>query len=87
MRDISSSGLEYTLPISPVHNTKGLDDLILIRQALKELPEHYQEVILLRFAEGLKFNEIAQIQGQSLEATKSLYRRAIAALNKKVTHG
>lgn len=69
-----------------VDNREGLDDLIIVRQALRKLPDHYQEVILLRFADGLQFNEIAQLQGQSLEATKSLFRRAIAALHKQVTN-
>jgi DNA-directed RNA polymerase specialized sigma24 family protein len=45
-----------------------------------QLPDHYQEILLLRFAEGLKFREIARTMGQSLEATKSLYRRAMDAL-------
>jgi RNA polymerase sigma-70 factor (ECF subfamily) len=56
------------------------DDRIILREALLELPEHYQEILLLRFAEGLKFREIAKTLGQSLEATKSLYRRAMDAL-------
>lgn len=56
------------------------DDRIILREALLELPEHYQEILLLRFAEGLKFREIAKNMGQSLEATKSLYRRAMDAL-------
>jgi RNA polymerase sigma-70 factor (ECF subfamily) len=58
----------------------NLDDVILVRQALLQLPEHYREIILLRFVEGLKFKEIADCQDQSLEATKSLFRRAIASL-------
>lgn len=56
------------------------DDKIILREALLKLPEHYQEILLLRFAEGLKFKEIAKSMGQSLEATKSLYRRAMDAL-------
>lgn len=56
------------------------DDRIILREAMIQLPEHYQEVLLMRFAEGLKFIEIARAMGQSLEATKSLYRRAIDAL-------
>lgn len=63
---------------NPVEN----DDQILVRQALGRLPTHYQEVILLRFAEDLPFLEIARQQRQSLEATKSLFRRAIAMLQK-----
>jgi RNA polymerase sigma-70 factor (ECF subfamily) len=53
---------------------------IHLQGALNEVPEHYREVVLLRFAEGLSFKEIAGVQGASLEATKSLFRRAIAAL-------
>lgn len=56
----------------------------LIQQAFHELPEHYQDVILLRFADGLTFAEIAEERGQSLEATKSLYRRAIQTLRDKM---
>lgn len=56
------------------------DDKIILREAMVQLPDHYQEILLLRFAEGLKFREIAKSMGQSLEATKSLYRRAMEAL-------
>jgi RNA polymerase sigma-70 factor (ECF subfamily) len=56
------------------------DDRIFLRNAMNELPDHYQEILLLRYAEGLKFREIARTMGQSLEATKSLYRRAIDAM-------
>ena len=62
----------------------SLDDAIAIRKAMRGLPEDYQDIVLLRFAEGLQFNEIAQLRGQSLEATKSLFRRAIAALRRQM---
>jgi RNA polymerase sigma-70 factor (ECF subfamily) len=65
-------------------NMTALDDTIFIRQALYKLPEKYQEILLLRFAEDLQFNEIAVLQKQSLEATKSLFRRAVATLQKQL---
>ncbi len=58
----------------------GADNHIILRQALQKLPSHYREIILLRFADGLRFEEIARLQCQSLEATKSMFRRAIASL-------
>ncbi len=58
----------------------SLEERVALRQALLNLPSNYQEIILLRFVEGLQFNEIAQLQNQSLEATKSTFRRAISAL-------
>ena len=56
------------------------NERIAIRKALQGLPQHYQEVILLRFAEGLKFTEISDVLMQNPEAVKSLFRRAIASL-------
>jgi RNA polymerase sigma-70 factor (ECF subfamily) len=64
-------------------NSPGvLEERVLIQRALQKLPENYREVILLRFAEDLQFNEIAAVMDQNLEATKSLFRRAITALRK-----
>ncbi len=71
-----------------IHSQHGLvaeDEVILVRQAFRKLPKKYQEILLLRFAEGLQFDEIAACQGHTLEATKSTFRRAIAALHKQVT--
>ena len=64
------------------------DERIMVRRALQGLPEHYQEVLLLRFAEGLRFQEIAGVLAQNPEAVKSLFRRAVAALrnNLETTH-
>lgn len=52
----------------------------LVRVALRRLPAHYQEILFLRLAEGMRFNEIAEELDISLEATKSRYRRAVAAV-------
>jgi RNA polymerase sigma-70 factor, ECF subfamily len=60
--------------------TRVMEEQISLRRALHQIPDQYREVILLRFAEGLQFNEIAKLTGQNLEATKSLFRRAISAL-------
>lgn len=49
-----------------------------VRLTLAELPPDYREILLLRFAEGLPFAEVAQALGISLEAAKSRYRRAKA---------
>lgn len=56
------------------------DDVRAIQHALNKLPQNYQEIIKMRFIDDLPFQEIARQNGQTLEATKSLFRRAIAAL-------
>lgn len=85
--DVAGPDPERSSALGSVDNTQGLEELIVVRRALCKLPQHYQEVILLRFANGLQFSEIAQSREQSLDATKSLYRRAIAALNQEMTTG
>lgn len=56
------------------------EDQTQMRQALDRLPDHYSDIILMRFADGLSFAEIAERRGQTLDAVKSLYRRALQAL-------
>jgi RNA polymerase sigma-70 factor (ECF subfamily) len=58
-----------------------VEERILLQGALMGLPEHYFEVITLRIVEGLHFDEVAEVIGQSLEATKSRFRRAIVELH------
>jgi RNA polymerase sigma-70 factor (ECF subfamily) len=60
------------------------DDFEIIRQSLCQLPANYQDIIMQRFIYEMPFNEIACHNGQSLEATKSLFRRAMAALSMKM---
>lgn len=76
-------------PLSPLsdaaaHTTgstsKTMEERVYLQRALQELPDNYREILLLRFAEDLQFNEIAEMTNQNLEATKSLFRRAVAAL-------
>lgn len=76
-------------PLSPLSDAaayttdsaaKTMEERVYLQRALQNLPENYKEIILLRFAEDLQFNEIAELTSQNLEATKSLFRRAIAAL-------
>jgi RNA polymerase sigma-70 factor (ECF subfamily) len=62
----------------------SMEEIIVLQNSLNNLPQLYREVILLRFAEGLPFNEIAKLLKKNLEATKSLYRRAIYTLREMV---
>jgi RNA polymerase sigma-70 factor (ECF subfamily) len=66
------------------HSSEDVDAQISVRRALGQLPESYREIILLRFAENLSFNEIARVLNRHPEGTKSLFRRALGALSQKL---
>lgn len=80
---VSLENANYVAADSPYHHERS-DERAIVQQALMRLPDHYQDVILMRFADGLTFAEIAQERDQSLEAVKSLYRRAIQALRDEI---
>jgi RNA polymerase sigma-70 factor (ECF subfamily) len=80
---VSLDQVEYLVD-DPSNTHERSDECALIQQALTNLPQHYQEVIFLRFADGMTFAEIAEEQRKSLEAVKSLYRRAIQALRTEI---
>jgi RNA polymerase sigma-70 factor (ECF subfamily) len=50
--------------------------------AISKLPEEYQQVIILRFIEGLGHSEIALILDKSEVACRGIQFRALASLNK-----
>ncbi len=52
-------------------------------QNLQQLPQNYQEVLTLRYIEGLSSLEIAKIIGKNDAATRKQLSRAVAALAKK----
>jgi len=73
------------IPTSRIEDEQ--EDLAVVQQALGTLPQNYQDILLMRFVDEIPFNEIALHNGQSLEATKSLFRRSVAALAKKMEEG
>src|SRR5262245_46629946 len=82
--EVDISEADQGMPEAVALPQLNLDDQIEIRRGIQALAEDHREVLLLRFAEGLQFNEIAQIRGQSLEAAKSMFRRAVEALRRQM---
>lgn len=56
---------------------------IELRGQLELLPEKYQEVLVLRFFEDKKINEICEILGKKEGTVKSLLHRGIVILKRK----
>jgi RNA polymerase sigma-70 factor (ECF subfamily) len=53
-----------------------------LQEALRELPDNYRTVIMLRDIEGLSYEEIARITDSTLEAIKSRLFRARGAIRR-----
>lgn len=65
------------------------DEIEMVREALAQLPDHYQQVVRLREYEGLTYEEIGQRIQCSSEAARKVWTRAIDQLGQilKSTHG
>ncbi|MBC8330600.1 MAG: sigma-70 family RNA polymerase sigma factor [Anaerolineae bacterium] len=59
-------------------------DELLLRQAMRALPESHREIILLRLAEGLPFQDVADRLGIKLGAAKVRFYRAITACQEQI---
>ena len=55
-----------------------------IKEAVRELPEPQRTAVILCRYEGLSYEEIAEVLGCSVSATKSLLHRARLALKDKL---
>jgi RNA polymerase sigma-70 factor (ECF subfamily) len=55
-----------------------------LRGALMELTESQQQVLVLRFGEGLRAREIAEVLGKSVGSIEALQHRALEALRKRL---
>ena len=78
--DAMQVDLEYAEWSSDNSNDNSMEDRVTVRHALSRIPKPYREIILLRYIEGMPFNEIADYLNKNVEATKSLHRRAISSL-------
>lgn len=64
------------------HNLERHFDHQELRRALHGLTSDQQQVVLLKFVDGLSNNEVAQILGKTEGAVKSLQHRALASLDR-----
>ena len=82
---VDASGDE---PLAQLYQTLSTPSQALMRReqverfeaAFEQLPEHYREIITLSRIVGLSHKEIAEQQGKSETATRSLLHRALAEL-------
>lgn len=56
---------------------------LLLRRWIQQLPEHLQNIIILRYDEELKFKDISEITGIHVSTLKSQMKLALAMLEKQ----
>ena len=79
--DSSSQSLCLVAPqSSPSQHLCRREQAVLLADALGRLPPDNSEVIVLRHLEGLRFGEIAQRMGRSVDSVEKLWVRGLAKL-------
>lgn len=68
--------------LSPDEAVEEEEEYREVRRALAALPEDKQQVLILRFAEGMRYREIGEVMGKSAGAVKVLAHRSLMALHK-----
>jgi RNA polymerase sigma-70 factor, ECF subfamily len=65
---------------SPSQRVSRRERAAILAEALRNLPESYREVIILRQIEELSFPEVARRMGRSEDSVRNLWIRALARL-------
>lgn len=65
---------------------RAIEDADLTGRLLSSLPENYRLVLTLREAEGLSYQEIAEVMGVTLDSVKALLQRARHEIEEKMRH-
>jgi RNA polymerase sigma-70 factor (ECF subfamily) len=77
------SGLEGRDP-TPSKDAVGREQDRRIWEAMDRLPEDYRQVLLLRFREGLPFEEIGRRMNRSANAVHKLWARAVERIQREI---
>lgn len=71
----------YSSPLpEPGHVVELQDEQVTLVRAIQQLPDEWQQIVLLRFVEGLSFDEISTIVGKSSGACRVIQHRALTRL-------
>ncbi len=67
----------------PLERLMGEEDVERVRSELARLPTETRELLMLRFGDGLRFTEIAQVMGLSEAAVRQRTSRAVRELRER----
>jgi RNA polymerase sigma-70 factor (ECF subfamily) len=69
---------------SPSHEAARREQMVLVADALAQLPPDHRDVLILRHLEGLTFPEVADRMGRTLTAVNKLWVRALGRLRQRL---
>ncbi len=67
-------------PKNPHHDAAEAEDVMRLREALRQIPYEQREAVLLHIKGGMKFREMAKVQGVSVSAIHARYRYGLDKL-------
>jgi RNA polymerase sigma-70 factor (ECF subfamily) len=76
----ASSVVAQCVPCSPCEHSIRSEESQRVEKLLHVLPDSQREVVCMRIRQGLKFEEIARIQGVSSSTARGRYRYGISRL-------
>ncbi len=72
-------------PSGPEQLSEQMERYALLHRSLSRLPESYQRVLVLRYFEALKIEQVAQVLQKRIGTVKSLIYRGLARLKKIIS--
>ncbi|RQD69189.1 MAG: RNA polymerase sigma factor [Tindallia sp. MSAO_Bac2] len=72
---------------SPVSENHMIEENMVLREALKKLPDIYQKVLIWRIVEGYPLNEVAERLDKPVGTIKSLQYRGVRKLKEILEEG
>ena len=69
---------------TPSRQAVKREALVILANALEQLPDDYRQVIMLRHLEGLPFVEVAEKMGRTVPSVQNLWVRALKRMKETV---
>ncbi len=83
--DLDTAGDLKDFSPTPEESAENREEMRRLREALSSLPEEKQQVLILRYAEGMKHREIGEVMGKSTGAVKVLAHRSLVTLHRRLS--
>lgn len=82
---LADRGEQASRPPTTLDQVIQAEEADTLAAAIAQLPEEQQQIVILRFVEGLRHAEVARIMDKSEGACRVMQHRALAALNRLLT--